>query len=550
LAASIIACYSPDSRLGRAFGADADSPPPTPSEEQPEVMTRGPVHEAFAQPVDTQVRQDAVVAPNEPPPLIEETPPDERPAGAQVVWVSGYWAWDADRHNHIWVSGCWRTAPPRMSWIPGYWMRTGAGWEWVPGFWTAAGVEEIEYLPPPPEFADYGPPGPSPTADTIWVPPCYYWVDGAYVARNGYWHRAEAGWAWVPSHYIRTPHGHVFIAGCWDYPLERRGVLFAPVAFSPGVRVRVFSPTIVIDTDVLTVNLFARPSYHHYYFGDYYDDTYISIGIFPWLDVERRHGWYDPCFEYERWNHRRSEPQWEDRVRRDFVDRREHRDLRPAKTFREMEAKVAAAPEKDRRTLEVAKPLAKVVASKTTTVKFEHVTADTRQRIVQQTAETAKFRTERTKWEATPAAKVQPSTTPRTKEEPVTAKERKDQPDVKRPVEPAVPERKVPSPKPVENKPEVEQPREKPLPAERPTKPQDDGGKGKPDRVKIPSRPIRDQSGADDKAGPPARPGDEDKRRVDPGDSRPDDNRGKDNKPNEAKGKDDNKGKGGDRGGK
>ena len=34
------------------YGEDSTQPPPTPAEEQPEVLTRGPVHEAFAEPVD------------------------------------------------------------------------------------------------------------------------------------------------------------------------------------------------------------------------------------------------------------------------------------------------------------------------------------------------------------------------------------------------------------------------------------------------------------------------------------------------------------------
>ena len=43
----------------------ADKPPPVPSEEQPEVLTSGPVHEAFAEPVNLQVQQ-GLVAPKAP----------------------------------------------------------------------------------------------------------------------------------------------------------------------------------------------------------------------------------------------------------------------------------------------------------------------------------------------------------------------------------------------------------------------------------------------------------------------------------------------------
>ncbi|MCX5638116.1 MAG: YXWGXW repeat-containing protein, partial [Planctomycetota bacterium] len=89
---------------------DMNAPPPTPAQEQPEVLTRGPVHEAFAEPVNLQV-QAGLVAPTQSPPNIEEIPPAEKPAGKQFVWVPGYWSWDGDRNNYIWVNGCWRVAP-------------------------------------------------------------------------------------------------------------------------------------------------------------------------------------------------------------------------------------------------------------------------------------------------------------------------------------------------------------------------------------------------------------------------------------------------------
>ena len=39
--------------------------PPIPSQEQPEVLTRGPVHEAFSEPVIMQI-QAGLVVPNQP----------------------------------------------------------------------------------------------------------------------------------------------------------------------------------------------------------------------------------------------------------------------------------------------------------------------------------------------------------------------------------------------------------------------------------------------------------------------------------------------------
>ena len=83
-----------------------------PAEELPagsEVLARGPVHEAFAKPV-TMDPEAPVLVPKQPPEALQEVPPPEKPAGADIVWVPGYWAWDADRNDFIWVSGCWRNA--------------------------------------------------------------------------------------------------------------------------------------------------------------------------------------------------------------------------------------------------------------------------------------------------------------------------------------------------------------------------------------------------------------------------------------------------------
>ena len=147
--------------MGTLAAVAAEQTPPIPAEEQPEVLTQGPVNEAFAQPVNLE-DQTGLLAPIEPPADIEEVPPPERPAGDQFAWVPGYWGWDSDRNGYIWVSGCWRAVPPGMSWVPGYWSQSAEGWQWVAGFWTPASNKEIVYLPAPPELTDVDPPGPAP----------------------------------------------------------------------------------------------------------------------------------------------------------------------------------------------------------------------------------------------------------------------------------------------------------------------------------------------------------------------------------------------------
>ncbi len=402
--------------------AEENEPPPTPDEEQPEVLTSGPVHEAFAEPVAIQA-QAAVVAPTPPPANIEEVPPADRPAG-NYAWVPGYWAWDTDRSGYIWVSACWRLAPPGTYWVPGYWGQTANGYEWIAGFWAPVGSTDIEYLPEPPVVEDVQPVGLAPAADFMWVPGCYYYREGQFTHRHGYWLKSYPNWVWIPSHYNWTPRGYVFCPGHWDYELANRGVLFAPVYFPSFYHHRVgyrYSPTIVVDIGCLSINLFAYPRYHHYYFGDYYDAIYIGRGIRPCYGGHHR-SWYDPIYECERARSVTININFESDRRHFYEERRDNRDLRPTRTFRELEERRDKLPETQRRNIEVARPLDVVVASRakpsttsktagkidtttTTPIKFERMTDDARTRIATQAVESRKFRDQRNDWEEKPDRK-------------------------------------------------------------------------------------------------------------------------------------------------
>jgi hypothetical protein len=401
--------------VGPLYGEATEQPPPTPSQEQPEVLTRGPVHEAFAEPVDLQV-QTGLVAPNQPPANIEETPPAERPTGEQFVWVPGYWAWDSERNGYIWVSGCWRAAPPNRYWMPGYWAKVSEGWEWIPGFWApVTGVQQIEYLPAPPTLENVQPPGLSPSPDNIWVPPCWYWYQGRYILRPGYWLVAQEDWVWAPSHYVCTPRGYLFVTGCWDYSLTHRGVLFAPVYIPRHVYERPgfsLSLGVVVDIGMLKFGLFTSPSYCHYYFGDYYDNVYIGIGIYPWFECEQRHTWYDPLYEHTRWRHRIDEPRWAERERHDYDLRRADKDFRPPRTYREMETWQTRLPQPQRNSIQMAEPMRTVVADKSSTMKFEQIKAGARQQLSRQTTDVHNFGEQRSRWESMSAGQktIQPST--------------------------------------------------------------------------------------------------------------------------------------------
>ena len=97
----------------RAIAADAGNPN---DGSNIEVLTRGPVHEAFAEPISYDPTP-GVVMPNEPPAAIEEIPPDERPEG-DALWIPGYWQWDNERSDFIWISGIWRDPRPTAVGFP------------------------------------------------------------------------------------------------------------------------------------------------------------------------------------------------------------------------------------------------------------------------------------------------------------------------------------------------------------------------------------------------------------------------------------------------
>src|SRR5262249_39633132 len=119
-----ILVYTSAMHVPDAARLSAQPPPPQENpvgqQEGVEVLARGPVHEAFAEPSIRGPRPTPVV-PKKPPEAIEELPPDQKPEGNNVQWIPGYWAWDDDRNDFLWVSGIWRDIPPGQQWVPGHW---------------------------------------------------------------------------------------------------------------------------------------------------------------------------------------------------------------------------------------------------------------------------------------------------------------------------------------------------------------------------------------------------------------------------------------------
>src|SRR5579872_5436451 len=198
-----------------------EAPPDAP--QGVEVQARGPIHEAFAQPADAKPVPGPIV-PKEPPPAIDEVPPDQKPAGDNVQWIPGYWQWDEDKKDYLWISGFWRNVPPGRTWVPGHYDKTADGWQWTAGFWS--GSDKQPLLPEPPAPVQTEPATPPPSDDSIYVPGTWVYRDARYRWRAPYYLDYRPGWVWQPAQYVCTPDGWVFVDGYWDYPLDQRGLLF------------------------------------------------------------------------------------------------------------------------------------------------------------------------------------------------------------------------------------------------------------------------------------------------------------------------------------
>ena len=264
-----------------------------------DVLMRGPVHEGFAEPATGRTDSPETLRLPEPiPDPIDEQPAAARPTDdrRQAIWLPGYWGVE-EQDQYCWVSGTWRFSPPGMRWVPGYWASDASGSRWVAGFWIEESVEQVEYLPAPPT-RPYEPPPQRPSEDRFWVPGHYAWYGGEYVWEDGFWADANPNWVWIPAHYVGTPRGHIYVPGYWDYPLDRRGTLFAPVQFHQVAVRRSYQPSVAINVTTAVVHWFVRPTYGHYYFGNYYDDRYRSFGLQPWAAYADRPTYYDPLYTY------------------------------------------------------------------------------------------------------------------------------------------------------------------------------------------------------------------------------------------------------------
>ena len=398
LAAALFAliAFSLATTVSRAQRPDIDAP-------GEQVLTRGPVHEAFAGIVAFNP-EPGVVVPKAPPEIIEEIPPEERPTGDNVTWIPGYWAWDDERSDFLWVSGTWRALPPGRQWRAGYWGKTAQGHQWISGYWADAAARETTYLPPPPATVEVGPNIAAPSIDYGWSPGCWVWYSGRYAWRPGYWALGRADWDWTPAHFVWSPRGYIFVDGFWDYPVQRRGLIFAPVYFESTVYARrgfFYSPSIVIDLGVFTDHLFLRPHYHHYYFGDYYAPSYHQGGFYASFSFQSGHRGYDPIYSHQHWSHRQDR-EWGHRIETSYEHRRDHEDARPPRTWAAQRSLNANAAEPKQNRAVVAARIDQLALQKNGPVRFQPVARDERQKLAQRGQEVQRARDQRRTVEENP----------------------------------------------------------------------------------------------------------------------------------------------------
>lgn len=394
--------------LARPASARQDPPAQPDEPEGTQVLTQGPIHEAFAQPVVFDPKAGPVIA-KTPPAPINELPPDQKPEGGNVQWIPGYWAWDDSRNDFIWVSGVWRAIPPGREWVPGYWNPVDGGVQWVPGYWgaTQADAAQAGYLPAPPASLEQGPTSPAPSADATWAPGYWMWQNDQYAWRPGFWVTNQPGWMWNPAEYSYTPSGYVFNPGFWDYPLANRGTPFAPVYFNQGITNRpnfLYTPAVGLLTSSLASSLFVRPAYQQYYFGNYYGANNFQNGIYPWYAFHQSRYGYDPLYAYAA-SQNRSNPQWAQNLHDSYAYRRDHPEARPSGTFAEMR-RVAARPAAGAarpaiaNDLTLARPFSQIAAAPAAggnapAMRYERVEQARRQEMARQSTQLYQFREDR-----------------------------------------------------------------------------------------------------------------------------------------------------------
>lgn len=241
----------------------------------------GPVHEAFVIKTGGSIFLQAVN--QEPPQPINERIPEQKDPNTQ--WIRGYWDFDENTKDYIWVCGVWRRVPPQMKWIEGYWSKEAEGWVRVRGLWSSQPEEQLSYLSNPPPDSLNEDAGKRPSDQMFWVSGYWQWDPSrrAYQWLLGKWAQLDKDWVLVPAHYVFRPKGYLLVPAFWDYPIDNRGTAFGCLDIPPNARADyIYTPSNIIAPNVIIERCFCcYPDYLYlfYHHWCYHPDYWIS---FPW----------------------------------------------------------------------------------------------------------------------------------------------------------------------------------------------------------------------------------------------------------------------------
>jgi hypothetical protein len=326
------------------------------------------------------------------------------PDGA--IWIPGYWIWDDDRDDFVWVTGVARVPPPGQRWVPGYFAEADGGWQRVSGFWVNNEIAEIDYkVTPPPATLETGPSSPAPSNDHFWIPGSWVHYDTGYRWNGGYWAPYQPDWIWVPARWVWTPAGFVYCPGFWDYRMGYRGQMFAPIYFTTPVYAQpgwVYRPWCTIPTNNLFIHLWIRPRWGCYYFGNYYGAQFASRGFVPWANltvVTRQRYIYDPFYTYAHVHYRRQGVDYLGRVQGWHNHFDKNPDIRPPRTFREQQRIVGSSAKPAVETQLFGRPVAEVARRGDAPVRLTRVDEQTRQSQKQHAEKLREFHAERARVE-------------------------------------------------------------------------------------------------------------------------------------------------------
>jgi hypothetical protein len=298
-----------------------------------EPQLKGPVHEAFFADSVTEPKASQIVT-KDPPADLEELPPADKPEGDDIQWYSGYWEFDQERNDFTWVSGIYRKPPPKRQWIAGHWVKVDGGWQRQRGLWMTLDQAEITFLSTAPPEAPVEEAANNPPDDkSVFVPGHQEpKPEGGFTFKPGKWVPMQPNWIWVPSHYVWTPCGYVFVKGYWDYVVEKRGLLYAPVCVDlayvkPGWT---YTPTCVVHNTCLLDNLFVKPGCG-YFFGAYHKNKSYTC----WPDVCNKSKACDPLFAHYKCQNKH-QGNWEGNLRAQYSGRRNGTVSMPPSNLKEL----------------------------------------------------------------------------------------------------------------------------------------------------------------------------------------------------------------------